>query len=132
MLLRANIRDSKLDQSYGGISFNFINSNVVETYVCVFFSYYSFFLITSGKLLVQKKKKEYVHYNKGFQSVTVVKSLSANAGDAGDPRDAGVILGLGKSPAVESGYPLQYSCLENSMEKGDWQVTVHGIVKSWT
>ena len=84
------------------------------------------------EVISTKKKKEYVHYNKGFQSVTVVKSLSANAGDAGDPRDAGVILGLGKSPAVESGYPLQYSCLENSMEKGDWQVTVHGIVKSWT
>ena len=130
MLLRANIRDSKLDQSYGGISFNFINSNVVETYVCVFsvvihFSYHFWEVINT-------KKKEYVHYNKGFQSVTLVRNLSANAGGAGDPGDAGVILGLGKSPAVENGYPLQYSCLENSMEKGDWQVTVHGIVKSWT
>ena len=65
----------------------------------------------------------------------MVNNTSANAGDAGDPRgarDAGLILGSGRSPAVENGYPLQYSCLENSMENGDWQVTVLGVVKSWT
>ena len=65
----------------------------------------------------------------------MVNKTSANAGDAGDPRgarDVGLILGSGRSPAVENGYPLQYSCLENSMENGDWQVTVLGVVKSWT
>ena len=65
----------------------------------------------------------------------MVKNTSANAGDAGDPRgarDAGLILGLGRSPAVENGYPLQYSCLENSMERVDWWATVHGVTKSWT
>ena len=42
------------------------------------------------------------------------------------------ILGLGRSPGEGKSYPLQYSCLENSMDRGAWQVTVHGVVKSLT
>ena len=45
----------------------------------------------------------------------MVKNLSANAGDA---RDEGLIHGSGRSPAVANGNPLQYSCLENSMDRG--------------
>ena len=45
----------------------------------------------------------------------MVKNLPANAGDA---RDAGSIPGSGKSPGIENGNPLQYSCLENSMDRG--------------
>ena len=59
----------------------------------------------------------------------MVKNLPANAGDA---RDMGSIPGSGKSPAVGNGNPLQYSCLENSMDKGAWQTTVHGVRKSRT
>ena len=44
----------------------------------------------------------------------------------------GLILGLGRSPEEGNGYPLQYSCLENSMDRGDWQVIVHGVAKSRT
>ena len=51
---------------------------------------------------------------------------SINAGDAGS------ILGLGRSPAVGNGNPLQYSCLGNSMDRGAWWATVHGVAKSWT
>ena len=51
----------------------------------------------------------------GFAGGAVVKNLSANAGDA---RDEGLIPGLERSPAVVSGNPLQYSCLENSMDTG--------------
>ena len=40
--------------------------------------------------------------------------------------------GLGRSPGEENGYPLQYSCLENSMERGAWQAAVHGVAKSRT
>ena len=40
--------------------------------------------------------------------------------------DPGLIPGLGRSPGGRNGYPLQYSCLENSMDKGAWQATVHG------
>ena len=47
-------------------------------------------------------------------------------------RDASLILGLGKSPEEGHGNPLQCSCLENPMDRGAWQITVHGISKSWT
>jgi len=58
----------------------------------------------------------------------MVKNLPANAGDAGD---AGSIPGMGRSPGGRNGNPLQYSCLENSMDREAWQVTVHGITNSW-
>ena len=46
--------------------------------------------------------------------------------------DTGLILGLGRSPGVGNGNPLQYSCLENPMDRGVWWATVHRIAKSWT
>ena len=42
------------------------------------------------------------------------------------------IPGSGRSPGEVNGYPLQYSCLENPMDRGTWQVTVHGVAKSLT
>ena len=51
----------------------------------------------------------------------------ANAGDA---RDVGSIPGLGRSPGIGNGNPLQYSCLQNLMERGAWRATVHGVEKS--
>ena len=42
----------------------------------------------------------------------------------------GLILGLGRSFGLGNGNPLQYSCLENSMDRGAWRATVHGVVKS--
>ena len=50
-------------------------------------------------------------------------NLPANAGDA---RDIGLTPGLGRSPGVGNDSWLQYSCLENSMDRGAWQATVHG------
>ena len=52
------------------------------------------------------------------QVALVVKNLPANA------RDAGPIPGSGRSPGRGKGNPLQYSCLENCMDRGDWQATV--------
>ena len=46
--------------------------------------------------------------------------------------DLGLIPGLGRSPGEGNGYPLQYSGLENSMDRGAWQATVHGVAKSLT
>ena len=59
----------------------------------------------------------------------MVKNLLANAGDV---RDAG--RSLGREDPQERGMsnPLQYSCLENPMDRGDWQATVHGVAKSQT
>ena len=62
----------------------------------------------------------------GFPHSSVGKE---SACDAGDP---GSIPGLGKSPGEGNGNLLQYSCLENSMDRGAWWTTVHGVEKSWT
>ena len=59
----------------------------------------------------------------------MVKLLPANAGDA---RDLGSIPGSGRSPGGGNGNPLQYSCLENSMDRGAWQATVHAVANSQT
>ena len=63
------------------------------------------------------------------QVVPVVKNLPAKARD---PRDMGLIPGLGRSPEGEHGSPLQISWLENPMNRGAWQATVHRITKSQT
>ena len=54
----------------------------------------------------------------------MVKNVPANAGDLG------LIPGSGRSPGEGKGNQLQYSCLENSMDRGAWQATVHGVTKS--
>ena len=51
------------------------------------------------------------------------KEYACNAGDPGS------ILGLGRSPGEGNGYPLLYSCLENSIDRGAWWVTVHGVTE---
>ena len=63
------------------------------------------------------------------QMLLVVKNPSANEGDV---RDLGLIPGPGRSPGEGYGYPLQDSCLENSMDRGAWRATVHGVAKSQT
>ena len=55
-----------------------------------------------------------------------VKNLPANTGDI---RDVGLIPGPGRSSGEENGNPLQYSCLENSMNRGAWRAVVHGVTK---
>ena len=59
--------------------------------------------------------------------VLVIKNSPANAGDT---RDMGSVPGLGRSPRVGNGTPLRYSCLENSMDRGVWPATNHGVAKS--
>ena len=64
-----------------------------------------------------------------FPGGLVVKNLSANAGDS---RDKDSILGSGRSPREGNGNSLQYSCLENSMDRGAWGATVYGSQKTQT
>ena len=59
----------------------------------------------------------------------MVKNPPANAGDI---RDAGLIPGSGRSPGEGHGNPLQYSCLENTMDRGAWPAIAHRVAKSWT
>ena len=54
------------------------------------------------------------------------KESACNAGDLG------LIPGLGRLPGEGNGNPLQYSCLENFMDRGAWQATVHGVTESQT
>ena len=63
------------------------------------------------------------------QVALVAKNLPANAGDL---RDAGSIPGSGRSPGEGHCNPLQYSCLENPMDRGAWWATVYRVSKSWT
>ena len=65
----------------------------------------------------------------GLPKWVIGKESTCNAGDT---RDVGSIAGLRRSPGEGNGNPLQYSCLENSMDREDWQATVHEIKKSQT
>ena len=62
----------------------------------------------------------------GFPGGSLLKDPPVKA------RDSGLILGLGRSPGGGNGNPLQYSCLGNSMDRGAWRDTVHGVAKSHT
>ena len=59
----------------------------------------------------------------------MVKNSSANAGDT---KDVSSMPSLGRYPGGGNGKPLQYSCLENPMDRGTWWATVHGVTKSQT
>ena len=63
------------------------------------------------------------------QVMLVVRNLPADAGDIGD---LGLIPGSGRSPGGGHGNPLQYSCLENPVDRGAWWATVHGVAQSQT
>ena len=65
----------------------------------------------------------------GFPGGSVIKNPPANAGDA---KDKGSIPGSGSSPGGGHGNPVQYSCLENPMDREAWRATVHKVEKSWT
>ena len=62
----------------------------------------------------------------GFPGGSVVRNLSVSTGDAG------LIPGTERFPEEGNGNPLQHSCLENSMDRGAWQATVHGVTESRT
>ena len=67
-----------------------------------------------------------VTHTLGFPNGSVIMNLLANA------VDVGLIPRLGRSPGEGNGNPLQYSCLENPMDRGTWQATVHGVTKHRT
>ena len=65
-----------------------------------------------------------LRFTQSFPVSSNGKESACNAGDLD------LIPGSGRVPGEGNGYPLQYSCLENSMDRGNWQVTVHGVAKS--
>ena len=82
-----------------------------------------------GAISQRREEKERRQERRAFQMALVVKNLPAKAGDI---RDRGLIPGSGTSPGGGRGNPLQYSCLENPMDRGSWRATVHGASKSQT
>ena len=92
----------------------------------------------SGKIQKERKKETLlVSFIFGSPFLWMVYSLCFLCGSDGEESvcsagDPGLILGLGRCPGEGNGNPLQYSCLENSMDRGAWWATVHGITKSQT
>ena len=72
------------------------------------------------------KIQELLYSRNNFFGGSDDKEYAYNAGDPG------LIPGSGRFPGEENGKPLQYSCLEKSMDRGAWRATVHGATKSWT
>ena len=73
-----------------------------------------------------KDKSDYFRGSLELPRWLSCKELACQVGDTGS------IPGSGRSPGEGNGNPLQYSCLENSMGRGAWQATVHGVAKSQT
>ena len=87
--------------------------------------------IIKQKQSAKKKANIYKHVcqQRASQLVPAVKNLPANAGNL---RVAGSIPGSGRSSWVWNDNPLQYSCLDNPMDRGAWWATLHGVAKSRT
>ena len=90
--------------------------NTMPLYMChwVFPKNKNFFFINHSMII------------KGFPGDSDGEESTCNAGDLGS------LPGLGRSPGGGHGNPLQYSCLENPMDRGAWWATFHGVSKSWT
>ena len=94
-----------------------------------------------GKFNLEKQKASILNISFGYQnkqkSTNKVSSEHLDFAGSSDSKesacnagDSGLILGLGKSLGEGNGNLLQYSCLENSMDRGAWQATVYGVIKS--
>ena len=81
---------------------------------------------------IAHKKMEYREGEDLKRAVKVALVVKNSSASAGDIRHTGLIPGLGRSPGEGNGKPLQYSCLENSIDRGTWQAAVHGVSKSQT
>ena len=99
------------------------------TFWSQFFSLQRKFLNSFIRIMFEQRLFSKMDRGKASQVALAVRNLSANAGDI---RDAGSIPGTGRSPKGGHDTLLQYSCLENPMDKGAWWATVHRVAKSWT
>ena len=83
------------------------------------------FLNTHTRARTHTHRQTDIH-TMGFPGGSDGKESACNAGDLGS------VLGLGRSPGEENGNPPQYSCLDNTMDRGAWWATVRGVTKSGT
>ena len=83
----------------------------------------------------QTSNKDFLAATANFRETLLYRGFSGGSDckeSAGNAGDLGSISALGRYPREGNGYPLQYSCLENSMDRGAWWTIVHGIAKSQT
>ena len=96
--------------------------------ICLHFTFDS--LSTTKAELISDNTDRAVYRSRLYSILLFTENIYCplyyNAGDLGS------VPGSGRSPGAGHGNPLQYSCLENPMDRGAWQPTVHGVVKSWT
>ena len=99
-----------------------------QTWVsCIAGSFFTSWATREGSKVLRRLSSVTQHWtHTGFPCGSAGKESARNAGDLVS------IPGLGRSPGEGKGYPLWYSGLENSMDRGAWQATVHGVSKSWT
>ena len=95
--------------------------------------YHEFKRLKISKVSIDMGKLSYilmgVNIEWGFPGGSVVKNPPANAGTVGD---LGLIPVLGRSPGIGNGNPLQYSCLDNPVDREAWGATIHGVAKKQT
>ena len=96
------------------------------TGVCVCIGMCHLYILSSCHLYIRVCVCVCVCVCTGFPCGSDSKESACNAGDPD------LIPGMGRSPGERNGNPLQYSCLENSMDRGVWLATVHGLAKTWT
>ena len=96
----------------------------VAVFICVVLTF--FLMYPFGLGFASHNIKIWYEILEGFPGGSVVKNLLVKAGDPGS------ILGSGRSPEEGNGTLLQYSCLENPMDRGAWWATVHRVAKSQT
>ena len=103
----------------------------LQSYMCVYIYIYTHtHTHIYTHIYVYKHTHTHTHIHKASQVAEWLKNLPAC--NAGDTRDMGSITGLGRCPEGGGGNPLQYSCLENPMDRGAWRARVHTVTKSWT
>ena len=105
-----------------------VYNNCVWIWICVCIYIYIYILVCMCSLHIFGCTCIYIYICMYGASLVAhrVKNPSANAGDVGS------ILGSGRSPGEGNDYPLHYSCLENSMDRGAWRATAHGVSKNQT
>ena len=112
-------KDSELKFQPRVTSCQLVSCSLQREFLTVYKSNGSVYSITETQ-----KKNKILFENRGFSGGSNSKESACNAGDPD------LLPGLGRSPGEGDGYPLQYSCLENPMDKGAWWAIVHGVAKS--
>ena len=84
------------------------------------------------KMRLWSRNSSNTHFSIGISEVSGFLGGSDSKVSILNAGDLGSIPGSGRSPGEGHGNPLQYSCLENPMDRGAWWATIHGVAKSWT